>query len=480
MFEGGPKWRRDVVDRAVRRFQDWELAGLPVNLRRNNRDYYYLSVWPGLRKLGDVDPRDLPARPEVSRYAYFHLPFCSGLCSFCSYLVAVTADPTADLRLDRYVTDLLAEVEIHQARTRLDLTYLYFGGGTPSLFGPDRLGRLLAGLADGGVLAESRLGTVELHPEVFDDPARLSDLLGVLKSNGVNRVSVGFESDDESILAETNRRHRAGFLNDAIRVIHDAGFTANIDLMYGLPRQGLDSWLRSLETVLSVGPDSISTYFTFVDEGTKLSRDARNGTVSLLGHREIQLQHLVTQVVLEDEGFLELPNDFWSIPQADPASFSQDTLPSQSNSIALGAGSYGYYPGVQYFNDFRLDRYAEKIQRRQDPIWRAAFLTSHEELCRDIMFSFKNSPLLDLNLFESAHGVNPLDSHPRQFEQLTNLGLVVVESGSVRLTAKGRLIVEEIACLFAVERPDRLPVSRAEANLVRKHHFAPTYAASSR
>ena len=85
------------------------------------------------------------------------------------------------------------------------------------------------------------------------------------------------------------------------------------------------------------------------------------------------------------------------------------------------------------------------------------------------MFSFKNSPLLDVSLFVRRHGVSPLDSHPRQFEELEQLRLADVGPGAVRLTPK------EIACLFEPQRPDAADFSPAEANLVRKHNYAPTY-----
>ena len=146
--------------------------------------------------------------------------------------------------------------------------------------------------------------------------------------------------------------------------------------------------------------------------------------------------------------------------------------------MALGAGAYGYYPGVQYYNEFSFAGYARAIAEGRVPLWRAAVLTPDEELRRDVMFSFKNSPLLNLPLFRSHHGVSPVDAYPTEFEELVQLGLVDIGTDTVRLTPKGRLVVEEIACRFDPGRPAGAVASRVDAHLVRKHHYAPTYAQS--
>jgi oxygen-independent coproporphyrinogen-3 oxidase len=131
---------------------------------------------------------------------------------------------------------------------------------------------------------------------------------------------------------------------------------------------------------------------------------------------------------------------------------------------------------VQYFNEFSFAGYARAIAEGRVPLWRGAVLTPDEELRRDVMFSFKNAPLLSLPLFRAHHGVSPVDAYPREFEELLGLGLVDVGTDTVRLTPKGRLVVEEIACRFDPgRRPAGAVGSRVDAHLVRKHHYAPTY-----
>jgi oxygen-independent coproporphyrinogen-3 oxidase len=477
---GDGSWLAETARRADELFWEWDVDRLPAHLRRNSLDYYYLSVWPGLSQLSPAAELALPGRPATTRSAYIHIPFCSGVCDFCSYFLTVTRDAGADPRVDRYLGQLVAQARIHREETELALSYVYFGGGTPGLLRAGQWRRLLADLSRLGIFADGLLGTVELHPEAFQRHAGVAEVLEVLEvlaEYGVTRVSLGFQTDDEGLLAATNRRHGAAFLQPALDLLHERGFTVNVDLMYGLPGQSLESWLRSVHAVRSLRPDSVATYFTFVDHGTRLWRKITDGRVPAVEHRRLQVQHIAAQLALEEAGYVELPNDFYSLTDADPGEFTQDSLPSEANSIALGAGAYGYYPGVQYFNEFSFRRYDRLVDDGLSPLWRAAVLTPAEELCRDIMFSIKNAPALNLRLFEARHGVSPLDSHGDVFARLGSLGLLEADPETVRLTPKGRLVAEEIACMFESPRR-RVPAPAAspgEAALLRKHNFAPTY-----
>jgi len=460
---------------AREKVKSWSLDALPRHLRRNSLDYYYLSVWPGLSALEPVESVELPPRPAVTESMYVHIPFCSGLCNFCSYFLKVVR-PEDSPAIGEYITDLLREVEIHKRDSALDISYLYLGGGTPSILHPGQLDRFLGGLHDMSVLAPSLLGTIEIHPELFSDDRRSRSFLDALTRNGLRRVSIGFETDDAHLLEATNRRHDNTFLTRAITLLRDRGFVVNVDLMYGLPGQTLTSWIRSLGVALAARPSSISTYFTFVDSGTPLWKACERGEIRLPDHAEVQAQHVSAQTVLEEAGYFELPNDFYSI--RDPArSFTQESLPSDANSLALGAGSYGYYSGVQYFNVFSFEMYRRKVRAGQAPLWRAAKLSPTEIFCRDIMFSLKNAPELRGDLFRVRHGKTPWDAYPEIFAELQRLELIDVMATSAVLTSKGRLLVEEVACLFPVEgSPSRVPSTAAERQRVRKHNFAPTYA----
>ncbi len=461
-----------LITEASALYDAYRLDELPPVLRRNSLDYYYLSIYPSLAEMRPLAEEDAPPYPATVGNAYVHIPFCSGVCDFCSYyLVAIS--PRRRAAVARYLERVAAEFDRHARHTTLDLTYLYVGGGTPSLIPPDALEGFLAHLRQRGYLNPAALGTLELHPEFFADEAAAVAFLRILRRYGLGRVSVGYQASDDDLLRRTKRRHASGFLAGAMALLRAEGFLVNLDLMYGLVGQSAEAWAATLADAVAAAPDSVSTYFLFVDRGTGLYERVRRGAVELPSHRAAQTQHIMAQLYLEANGYHELPNDFWARGGADPAGFSVARLPSAAVTLPVGPGAYGYYGGAQLANVFDLDEYGRRIDAGQSPLWRGYRLSAGEAFHRDVMFALKNDPYIDCALFRAAYNRSPLEKFAARFARLERLGLVVIESERVRLTAKGRLCVEEIAALF--RHPAIAPAADAAQPLLQKHNFAPTY-----
>jgi oxygen-independent coproporphyrinogen-3 oxidase len=264
---------------------------------------------------------------------------------------------------------------------------------------------------------------------------------------------------------------------DAMAMLRDAGFLVNLDLMYGLPDQSHAAWEATLWDAVGFAPDSISTYFLFVDHGTGLHERVRRGQVTLPSHRHIQTQHLMAQLALETAVYTELPNDFWARRAGDPASFRQERLPSAAVTLPIGPGAYGLYSDTQLCNVFDLGEYERRMADGQSPLWRGYRLNPDEAFHRDVMFSFKNDPFIDCSLFQSAYNRHPLEIFAATFERLMALGLVEVGSDRISLTPQGRLCVEEISSLFRHPAIGSAEPETEWAGVLAKHNFAPTYPA---
>lgn len=461
-----------LISEANALYDAYCLDELPPALRRNSLDYYYLSIYPSLAEMRPLAEGDAPPYPATIHNAYVHIPFCSGVCDFCSYyLVAIS--PRQRAAVGRYLEQVKREFDYHARHAALDLTYLYLGGGTPSLIPPAALEEFLGHLRGRGYLNPAALGTLELHPEFFVDEAAARRFLGVLKAYGIDRVSVGYQASDDDLLRATKRRHISGFLAGAMALLRGEGFLINLDLMYGLVGQSAEAWAMTLADAVVAAPDSISTYFLFVDRGTGLYERVRRGAVELPSHRAAQTQHLMAQLYLEANGYHELPNDFWARGAANPATLRPDRLPSAAVTLPVGPGAYGYYSGAQLANVFDLAEYGRRIDAGRSPLWRGYTLSEDEAFHRDVMFALKNDPHIDCSLFRAAYNRSPLEQFAARFARLERLGLVAVEGERIRLTAKGRLCVEEIAALF--RHPAIGPAVDAAHPLLQKHNFAPTY-----
>ena len=461
-----------LIAKASDRYDDLRLDELPRPLRRNSLDYYYLSVYPSLSELRPVTEEVAPPYPAAVHNAYIHIPFSSGVCDSCSYYI-LPISPRRRAAVARYLERVRLEFDFHARHTDLDVTYFYIGGGTPSLIPPDVLDEFLGHLQGRGYLNPAAIGSLELHPEFFADETAAQRFLSILKRHGIGRVSVGYQASDDDLLRATRRRHAAGFLSDAMTLLRAEGFLVNLDLMYGLVGQSHASWEATLREAVAAAPDSIATYFLFVDPGTGLHERVQRGEVALPDHRHVQTQHLMAQLFLKAAGYYELPNDFWARGVQNPESFRPERLPSTAVTLPIGPGAYGHYSGAQLCNVFDLGEYERRIDAGRSPLWRAHRLSPGEAFHRDLMFALKNDPYIDCSLFRSAYNRSPVEAFPGAFDWLQRLGLVNIEGEQVCLTAKGRLCVEEIASLF--RHPDIRPAADAGEPLLRKHNFAPTY-----
>ncbi len=462
-----------LIDTAEKKYDEYEMDKIPLSMQRNSHDYYYLSVYPGLMEMEDlVQP---PKYPEKVSSVYIHMPFCSEICSFCSYFTQRLPAENNHAVSD-YFEIVKKEIDNYSKQTEMSLKSIYFGGGTPSLIPPDTLDSFLGHMKSKNFLPEKIFGTFELHPEFFYDMENAQKFVDVMKKYGINRVSIGYQSSNEKILKDTKRRHDKDFLKDAVDFLKKNNLMFNIDLMYGMPDLSIDDWAHSLSDALSVKPNSITPYFFFLNKGTKMSHDFNEGKISLPSHKEIQKQHLMTQIILAAHDYIELPNDFFAKndKKINVADLKQEKLPSDFSGISVGSGAYGYSNNTQFFNYFNLHKYKEAVEAGRPPVWKGFEMNQETLMRRDIMFSLKNSPYLNRDLFLEKYKEDPVEKFENLMNKLTDLGLITISEKKVCLTQKGKLMVEEIACQF--KDPNVQTKKDSENNpLLVKHNFSPTY-----
>lgn len=195
---------------------------------------------------------------------YLHIPFCRAKCLYCDFYSL----PHAEERMDAYASALTRQLAAWSVRAA-DCTAdtVYFGGGTPSCLGPDRLRRLLD-----AVLAHYRVAPdAEITLEANPDSAQELSALRRLRSAGFNRLSLGMQSADDAELARIGRIHTHAQTVRAVENARAAGFgELSLDLIYGLPEQTMARWQANLAAAVSLTPEHLSCYGLKVEEGTPL------------------------------------------------------------------------------------------------------------------------------------------------------------------------------------------------------------------
>ena len=193
---------------------------------------------------------------------YVHLPWCVRKCPYCDFNSHRAGD---DPPMRRYVDALLLDLDREARRAagrRVETVFL--GGGTPSLFSPDEIGRLLDGVAGRLVLADDAEITMEANPGTVDCGAPAA-----YRAVGVNRLSIGAQSFDDDMLERLGRIHRGADIVAAVEEARAAGFdNLNIDLMHGLPAQTVGMALADLRSAVALGPTHISWYQLTLEPNT--------------------------------------------------------------------------------------------------------------------------------------------------------------------------------------------------------------------
>lgn len=192
---------------------------------------------------------------------YFHIPFCASKCAYCDFY----SFPGSAAQMDAYTAALCGRLRSFPAQP---VDTVYFGGGTPSLLGGERIAAVLSAARRHFNITPDAEITVECNPDSIDDA-----LLSALSAAGVGRLSIGVQSAHEDELRLLGRRHTFPQARQAVLLARAHGFrNLSLDLMYGLPGQSTEKFLESVERVLKLCPEHLSCYGLKLEEGTPLHR----------------------------------------------------------------------------------------------------------------------------------------------------------------------------------------------------------------
>ncbi len=203
---------------------------------------------------------------------YVHIPFCASKCGYCDFYSLAGCDKL----MGRYQDALLRHIgESASTMAPYYIDTVYFGGGTPSYYGAKRIAELFNALKRAGKVLKSSEVTVECNP----DSVRPREL-DRLKSEGVNRISLGVQSASDDLLKIIGRRHNFTQVKKAVKDIRKAGFdNLSVDLIYGLPNQTKTDWADTLARVLDLEPDHVSCYGLKLEEGTPMYEQYKDSPV---------------------------------------------------------------------------------------------------------------------------------------------------------------------------------------------------------
>jgi oxygen-independent coproporphyrinogen-3 oxidase len=287
---------------------------------------------------------------HASIAVYVHFPFCLSICPYCDF----DRQATGFDRIDVYLRAVKRELQ-HYAASSERVHSIFFGGGTPSLMSVDQVRGVLDGIAaQFDVITDAEI-TLECNPGDAD-----LDKLSGFRTTGANRLSFGVQSLDDEFLKLLGRRHSSEDARQAARWARQAGFSFNLDFMFGLPGQTLEHWQRTLEEAVALTPDHLSCYLLTLDEKVQMGRDVARGKLVLPVDDDLAEMYVATRRKLAQVGYEQYEISNWARPGQ--ASRHNLTYWRDQAWIGVGAGAASAYGGRRWKNTPVLERYIASVE----------------------------------------------------------------------------------------------------------------------
>jgi oxygen-independent coproporphyrinogen-3 oxidase len=361
------------------------------------------------------------------RHLYVHIPFCPKVCPYCSFYKEASDRNKTQAFLDSVLLDLdrrLREV----ASCRIET--IFFGGGTPSALSVKQLEFLLSGLHQRLDFTGLREWTLEMNPATVS-----LEKAQMLHDFGVNRISMGVQSWDPEMLNRLGRVHSALQAERSFHILRKAGFTnINLDLIFGIPGQSVETWERSLQKTINLASEHISAYCLTFEEDTEFFRRQQRGELPQDAEQDAQFYEL-TMALLEAGGYqqYEISN------YANPGYECQHNLAYWlgRNYLGLGPSAFSTIGERRWQNSPDTSRYIEQLQTGVEPINFREKITGQIRKAEAIAFGLRTSIGVPASAMEG-----------KELDALRNEGYLEEENSQVRLTAKGRMVADSIAELF--------------------------------
>ena len=360
---------------------------------------------------------------------YLHVPFCvrkCNYCDFCSYNVS-----SVDWR-DEYIDRLCEEILSYKGRD-IKVNSIFFGGGTPSLLTVDEFERIVSTIRSTFCVLPETEFTIEANPKTLD-----KQKLGVFVKSGVNRLSMGLQSIHEKELKMLGRIHNFEEFIASYNLARECGIdNVNIDLMYGIPEQTMESFRETLDTVMALKPEHISLYGLILEEGTPFFE--KQGDLNLPSEdRECDMYYLAADI-LKGKGYSHYEISNYSLPGRE-CKHNLKYWRSQQY-IGVGLSAYSYFDGKRFGNVDDPIEYSYKKCVEYDYIESIDFAKSQYEY---VMLRLRLAEGFSLLEFKEKFRVDFLQGRENIISRLKSAGYLNIIDERISLTEKGFYISNSI------------------------------------
>ena len=360
---------------------------------------------------------------------YIHIPFCVRKCKYCDFL----SGPAGAETQETYIEMLLKEIEQHERILKDRQTdTIFFGGGTPSILEGDAIERIMEKLKELGNISETAEISIEANPGTVTE-----EKLRLWKQAGINRISFGLQSADDSELKQLGRIHTWEEFESNYHLARTCGFkNINVDLMSALPGQTVDTWRKTMEKVTALEPEHISAYSLIIEEGTPFYEIYDKHPELLPTEEEERAMYYETKTFLASKGY----------ERYEISNYAKEGYECRHNLsywervdyLGLGLGAASLIGNVRKSNQTELAEYLK------------GNFSGEEELL-DETAAMEEYFFLGLRKMQGVNWVPYQKQYGKTVEKLTAEKLIELDGDYIRLTELGIDVSNYVLAEFLIE-----------------------------
>jgi oxygen-independent coproporphyrinogen-3 oxidase len=394
-------------------------------------------------------PRDLSV--------YFHIPFCETLCWFCGCTTVITLNHDKGKDYIDYLGREVAKMSPRLNKQR-KVVQLHFGGGSPTFLRPDEIRRL------GEIIHKHFTFSPDIEASVEVDPRRLTrEHMVALRAIGFNRASMGVQDFNPKVQEAIHRIQPRAMTQQAMDWMRELGFgSINLDLIYGLPHQTVESFNETLDTVLEMKPDRLAVFsyahVPWIKPAQKILEQQQHLPAA---ETKLQVLKLVIEKLTANDQYVYIGMDHFAKPGDELAvaqrnkqlqrNFQGYSTRAGSDIYAFGMSGVSQVPEAYWQNEKELPKYQAAVDVGRVPLHRAYFVTDEDKIRRETIMRAMCDLSLDFAAMSAKLGINFEQHFAKELASLAPFeadGLVKRTSTGLDVTDTGRLFIRNIAMCF--------------------------------
>jgi len=387
---------------------------------------------------------------------YFHIPFCETLCWFCGCTTVITLNHSQGQTYLNYLEKEVAQMAA-LINPRRKVVQLHFGGGSPTFLTPDEIRRL------GGIIHKHFKFSPDIEAGVEIDPRRLTrDHVVALREIGFNRASLGVQDFDPAVQEAVHRIQPREMTQQTIDWLREMNFASiNLDLIYGLPHQTVESFNRTLDIVIGMQPDRLAVFSYAHVPWVKPAQKILEQKILPPPETKLQLLKNVIERLTENDRYTYIGMDHFARAKDElvlaqrnktlQRNFQGYSTHSNADIYAFGMSAISQIPDAYWQNEKDLLKYYAALDAGKVPLTRGYVVSEEDKIRRDTIMRVMCDLGLDYAAMSNRLGINFSSHFEREIESLAAFeadGLVRRSETGLEVTDTGRLFIRNIAMCF--------------------------------